>query len=286
MNLSPRPPASVLLPMPGGTDNPSRPFVSPGGRTRGSSPLSPFSLRFPARGGCLKAMALRQAPSITKRGRDRPEECPKNCLRDLSQNSCAVYSGDMTSKRFGYIRVSTVSQNLDRQTDALVAAGIDAADIYDDRISGARQSRPGLDDLLSRVREGDEITVVSLDRLGRSALHLMQTVAMLEDRGVAVRSLRDGENMGGATGKLMRGLMALVAEWEREMNAERVAEARAARASRAAKGEQVAGRPRTAMTDANVKKVKKLREKGHSAADIARLTSMSRASVYRALSAQ
>lgn len=191
-----------------------------------------------------------------------------------------------SSKRFGYIRVSTVSQNLDRQTDLLVADGIAAADIYADKISGARQSRPGLDDLLSRVREGDTITVVSLDRLGRSALHLMQTVAMLEDRGVSVRSLKDGENMGGATGKLMRGLMALVAEWERSMNAERVAEARAARASRADAGAQIDGRPRTAMTEANMKKVFKLRDKGHSAADIAKLTGISRASVYRVLAAR
>lgn len=189
-----------------------------------------------------------------------------------------------TAKEFGYIRVSTVSQNLDRQTDALIAAGIDAADIYSDKISGARQSRPGLDDLLSRVREGDTITVVSLDRLGRSALHLMQTVAMLEERGVAVRSLKDGENMGGATGKLMRGLMALVAEWEREMNAERVAEARAARAARVADGEQVAGRPRTANTAENVKKVLAYREKGYSMRDIAKLTGLSSGSVHRILS--
>ncbi|MDF2562344.1 MAG: resolvase [Microbacterium sp.] len=190
-----------------------------------------------------------------------------------------------TAKRFGYIRVSTVSQNLDRQTDLLVADGIDPADIYADKISGARQSRPGLDDLMSRVREGDEITVVSLDRLGRSALHLMQTIATLEERGVAVRSLKDGENMGGASGKLMRGLMALVAEWEREMNAERVAEARAARAARAEAGAQIEGRPRTVTTDANVRKVVKLREKGHSMREIAKLTGLSSATVHRMISA-
>lgn len=188
-----------------------------------------------------------------------------------------------SAKHFGYIRVSTVSQNLDRQTDALVAAGIDAADIYSDKISGARQSRPGLDDLLTRVREGDTITVVSLDRLGRSALHLMQTVAMLEERGVAVRSLKDGENMGGATGKLMRGLMALVAEWEREMNAERVAEARVARAARAATGEQVAGRPRSATTPEKIAEVHRLKENGYSVPSIMKFTEMSRASVYRVL---
>lgn len=189
------------------------------------------------------------------------------------------------SKHFGYIRVSTVAQTLDRQTDALAAKGIDAADIYSDKISGARQSRPGLDALLKAARPGDSITVHSLDRLGRSALHVMQTIADLEERGIEVHSLKDGENMAGATGKLMQGLMALVAEWERSMNAERVAEARAARAARAEAGEQVAGRPRTALTSDKVAKVAKLRAKGHSAADIATITGMSRASVYRALEA-
>ncbi|MXS73683.1 hypothetical protein CSIV_12440 [Microbacterium sp. CSI-V] len=188
-----------------------------------------------------------------------------------------------TSKSFGYIRVSTLAQNLDRQTDALIGAGIDASDIYSDKISGARQSRPGLDDLLSRVRPGDSITVVSLDRLGRSALHVLSTIADLEDKGVEVISLKKGENFAGATGKLMRGLMALVAEWERDMNAERVAEARAAKAARAKTGEQVAGRPRTAMSDANVRQVRKLRAKGRTVAEIVKLTGISRASVYRAL---
>lgn len=189
-----------------------------------------------------------------------------------------------TSKSFGYARVSTTSQTNDRQMDALTSAGIDSSDIFTDKISGARQSRPGLDDLLSRMREGDSITVASLDRLGRSALHVLSTLADLEERGIEVRSLKSGEDFTGATGKLLRAVMTHVAEWERSMNAERVAEARAARASRAAEGEQVAGRPRTAMTDANVAKVRKLKAKGHGAADIAKLTGMSRASVYRVLS--
>lgn len=189
------------------------------------------------------------------------------------------------SKSFGYIRVSTVAQNLDRQTDALVAAGINAADIYSDKISGARQSRPGLDDLLSRVRDGDRITVLSLDRLGRTALHVLSTIADLEARGVEVHSLKDGENLTGPTGKLMRGLMTLVAEWEREMNRERVEEARAARAARAQAGEQVTGRPRTALSPSKVAEVQKLKAKGRSVAEIVKLAGMSRASVYRALAA-
>lgn len=191
-----------------------------------------------------------------------------------------------TPKRFGYIRVSTVQQNLGRQIDALTAEGIDAADIFSDKISGTKESRPGLDDLLSRVRPGDSITVHSLDRLGRSALHVFQTIADLEGRGVTVHSLKESEAaLTGATGEFVRKLMVLVAELERNMNAERVAEARAARAARATDGEQVAGRPRSALTPDKIAKVRKLHAKGHSAADIAKLADMSRASVYRALTA-
>lgn len=187
--------------------------------------------------------------------------------------------------KWGYQRVSTTAQTNDRQTDALVAAGIEPERVYSDKISGAKASRPGLDALLKVARSGDSITVASLDRLGRSALHVMQTIADLTERGITVRSLKDSENMGGATGELMRGLMILVAQWERQMNAERVAEARAARAARATAGEQISGRPRTALTADKVAKVRKLRDRGRSAAEIATLTGMSRASVYRALEA-
>jgi len=188
-----------------------------------------------------------------------------------------------TSKSFGYARVSTTSQTNDRQIDALLGAGIDDADIFRDRISGARQSRPGLDDLLSRVRPGDTITVASMDRLGRSALHVLSTLADLEERGIIVRSLKPGEDFSGATGKLVRAVMTHVAEWERSMNAERVAEARAARAARAKDGEQIAGRPITAMTAENVRKIRQHKAKGRTVAEIVKLTGISRASVYRAL---
>jgi DNA invertase Pin-like site-specific DNA recombinase len=190
-----------------------------------------------------------------------------------------------THKRFGYVRVSTVSQDHSRQVDALTSAGISPADIFSDKISGTRTSRPGLDDLLTRVREGDSITVHSLDRLGRSALHVFQTIADLEERGVTVHSLKESEAaLTGATGEFVRKLMVLVAELERNMNAERVAEARAARAARAKSGEQVAGRPRTALSPAKIAEVHKLKAKGRTPSEIAKLAGVSRASVYRALS--
>jgi len=188
------------------------------------------------------------------------------------------------SKHFGYIRVSTVAQTLDRQTDALATKGISADDIYSDKISGARESRPGLDALLKVARAGDTITVHSLDRLGRSTLHVMQTLADLEEREIKLVSLKDGDQTyTGATGKFMRDMMVLVAQWEREMNRERVAEARAARAARATSGEQVAGRPRTALTAEKIAAVRKRRAAKQSVAEIALIEKMSRASVYRAL---
>jgi DNA invertase Pin-like site-specific DNA recombinase len=190
---------------------------------------------------------------------------------------------ETNTKTFGYARVSTSAQSNDRQLDALTAAGIPADHIYTDKISGARQSRPGLDALLKVARRGDNITVASLDRLGRTALHVMQTIADLDTQGIQVRSLKDSENMSGATGDLMRGLMILVAEWERKMNAERVAETRASRAARAAAGEQVAGRPRTALSASKLAEVKKWDAKGRSASEIAKLAGISRASAYRAL---
>lgn len=188
------------------------------------------------------------------------------------------------SKHFGYVRVSTTSQTLDRQTDALAEQGIDPADIYSDKISGVKQSRPGLDALLKVVRSGDSITVHSLDRLGRSALHVFQTIADLEERGVAVRSLKESEAaLTGATGEFVRKLMVLVAELERNMNAERVAEARAARKARSKAGEQVAGRPRSARDPKTAAKVLKHKERGMSVAEIVEATGISRASVYRIL---
>jgi DNA invertase Pin-like site-specific DNA recombinase len=189
-----------------------------------------------------------------------------------------------TARAYGYQRVSTAAQVLDRQTDALVASGINPDHIFSDKISGTRASRPGLDDLLKQVRPGDSVTVQSFDRLGRSALHVFTTLKDLEEMGVTVYSLKGTEQQfSGATGKFLRDVLILVAELERSMNSERVAEARAARAARAGAGEQVAGRPRTALSPSKLAEVKKWVDKGRRAPEIAALTGMSRASAYRAV---
>ena len=99
-----------------------------------------------------------------------------------------------TGTQLGYARVSTGHQSLDQQVDALTAAGVDATRVYSDKLSGtsAREQRPGLASLLDYARQGDAIVVVGIDRLGRNAAEVMTTIRELGERGIVLRSLREG----------------------------------------------------------------------------------------------
>ena len=90
---------------------------------------------------------------------------------------------------FGYSRVSTTDQDQALQEDALTKAGVDQ--IFTDTASGAKTSRPALDELLSKLRPGDTVVVWRLDRLGRSLRHLIDVFSDLESKGVAIRSLTE-----------------------------------------------------------------------------------------------
>src|SRR5271165_4871939 len=94
----------------------------------------------------------------------------------------------------GYMRVSSDSdrQSTDLQRDALLAAGVDARHLFEDRASGVKDDRSGLAQTLEFVRPGDVLVVWKLDRLGRSLSHLLAIVNTLKDRQVAFRSLTEG----------------------------------------------------------------------------------------------
>ena len=115
-----------------------------------------------------------------------------------------------TRTQLGYARVSTTHQSLDQQADALTAAGVDAARIYTDKLSGTstRQQRPGLAALLDYARQGDAIVVVGIDRLGRNAAEVMTTIRDLGERGIVLRSLREGIDTSNASGRMVAGVLA------------------------------------------------------------------------------
>jgi DNA invertase Pin-like site-specific DNA recombinase len=92
----------------------------------------------------------------------------------------------------GNARVSTADQNPDHQVDALRRAGVAEKDIYVDHASGAKASRPRLDEVLRVLRDGDMLKITRLDRLGRSVLHLVTLGAELRDRGVGLHVIEQG----------------------------------------------------------------------------------------------
>lgn len=126
----------------------------------------------------------------------------------------------------GYMRVSKAdgSQILDMQRDALLAAGVNTEHIYDDKASGSLDARPGLTACLKALREGDTLLVWKLDRLGRNLRHLINTVHDLTSRGIGFQVLTGhGASINTTTpeGKLVFGIFAALAEFERELVSER-----------------------------------------------------------------
>ncbi len=156
----------------------------------------------------------------------------------------------------GYMRVSKAdgSQTTDLQRDALIAAGVAADHLYDDRASGKLDARPGLDAALKALREGDTLVVWKLDRLGRNLRHLVNTVHDLEKRGIGFKVLSGhGASIDTTTpaGKLVFGIFAALAEFERELISERtkagLASARARGRSGGAPYKMTAAKLRLAM---------------------------------------
>ncbi|MDV7695694.1 recombinase family protein [Chryseobacterium soli] len=121
--------------------------------------------------------------------------------------------------KIGYARVSTKDQNLDLQIEALEKAGCEK--IYQEKISGATKSRPELDKMIEQFREGDELYVWRLDRLGRSLKHIIDMVLSLNEKGIIIKGLVDGVDTSTINGRLFLNLMASLAEYERELIRER-----------------------------------------------------------------
>lgn len=153
----------------------------------------------------------------------------------------------------GYMRVSKSdgSQTTDLQRDALIAAGVDPGHLYEDRASVKQEDRPHLDACLKALRPGDTLLVWKLDRLGRNLRHLVNIVHDLTAREVGLKVLT-GQGAAidttSAQGKLVFGIFAALAEFERELISERTKAGLESARARGRKG----GRP-FKMTPAKVR---------------------------------
>jgi DNA invertase Pin-like site-specific DNA recombinase len=181
----------------------------------------------------------------------------------------------------GYCRVSKAdgSQVLDLQRDALAEAGVKPGMIFEDYASGKKDDRPGLESCMRALREGDILFIWKLDRLGRSLKHLVNTVDELTDRGVGLKVLSGaGAQIDTTTssGRLVFGIFAALAEFERDLIVERTnAGLMAARARGRVGGKKAV------LSKAQVQMISlAMRDRNTSASDLARSVGLKCQSLY------
>jgi DNA invertase Pin-like site-specific DNA recombinase len=196
-----------------------------------------------------------------------------------------LYINKEVKMLIGYARVSKSDGNqvLDLQIDALLQAGINLDNIYTDKISGVKDDRPGLDNCLKALREGDTLIVYKLDRLGRNLKHLISTVEGLAARNIGFKVLSgQGVNIDTTTpaGKMIFSIFGALAEFERELIRERtVAGIQAARA----RG-RMGGR-KFGLTKAQVRLAEAaMKSRDTSVAELCKELGITRATLYKYIS--
>lgn len=137
----------------------------------------------------------------------------------------------------GYMRVSTDEQDVQLQRDALIEYGVDI--MFDDKMTGATMDRPGLNLALKTAREGSTLVVWKFDRLGRTVRGVLETLEILNAKGIAVKSITEDVNTGTPMGKLVMTILLSLAEMERNLISERT---KAGIKAKMARGERM-GRP-------------------------------------------
>jgi DNA invertase Pin-like site-specific DNA recombinase len=178
--------------------------------------------------------------------------------------------------RIGYARVSTQDQSLDLQIDALKKEGCEK--IYSEKMSGAKDDRPQLNECLSYLRKDDVLVVYKLDRLGRTTKQLITLVEELKEKGIHFQAITNGIDTSTPQGKFFFTIMAGFAEMERELIRERTKAGLESARARGRKG----GRPKT-----NQKKLDKAitlyESKKYTIKEITEETGISKAKLYQEL---
>ena len=181
----------------------------------------------------------------------------------------------------GYARVSKAdgSQILDLQRDALLKVGVESDRLYEDQASGRRDDRPGLKACLKALQPGNTLTVYRLDRLGRDLKHLVSLVDELRERQVGLRVLAGAGaeiDTSTANGRLVFGIFASLAEFERELIAERTRAGLAAARARGRSG----GRPRKMDRELLKMASNAMADKSSKACDVARRLGITTTTLY------
>ncbi len=179
---------------------------------------------------------------------------------------------------YGYARVSTEGQCLDRQIDALKAAGVKEENIYCEKMTGTKSSRPKLNALLDVVEKNDVIIIEALNRLGRSSSDLINLMKSLNEKGVILKSLKESLDFSTVQGQFIANFLALMAEFEREVIHSRVVEGVAAARARG----RIGGRPAT--PDKTIDKALKMYDMHNlTVSEICRACGISRPTLYKAI---
>ncbi len=180
--------------------------------------------------------------------------------------------------KYGYARVSTEEQCLDRQVDQLRKIGIDEENIYKEKMSGTKSNRPKLKALISVVEEGDVVYIESLNRLGRSSADLISLMQTFNDMNVTLISLKENLDFSSAAGKMIAQFLAILAEFERNCIVERVNEGLAAARARG----RIGGSPAT--PEKTLDKALKMYDLHNlTVSEICRACGISRPTLYKAL---
>ena len=179
----------------------------------------------------------------------------------------------------GYARVSTNGQELKLQLDDLLKAGVAKKDIFTDKASGSKSSRPGLDACLRQLKPGDTLLVWRLDRLGRSLRHLIDLVEDLRQREVRFKSVCDGAiDTTTASGDLIFNIFSSLAQFERRLIQERTKAGLTVARARGRNG----GRPSIPLDHPSVVAAKKMHaDKTMPVGDICKMLRISRPTLYR-----
>lgn len=185
----------------------------------------------------------------------------------------------MSSKKWGYVRVSTEAQEQARQLDLLMGKyGIPESDIFVDKTSGKNLERKQFQQLQRVLRTGDTVVVESLSRLSRSTKDLIELLDDWGSKGISCKSDKEDLDFSTSTGKLLLSVIAALAEFERSLIRERVMEGLASARARG----RVGGRPATPKSKVE-KAIKLYRSNAYSIREITEITGVSGSVLHRSL---